>query len=138
MLRSLLGLRLALTSAGIALIAVAFAAAVDYPEELVCGTALWGAGIVIQMAALTLGIPLQSQLRFGWVSALDLLRQLVTVVLLIVALILARRCRSCRSSPWPSRPRSLDPCGHAGARAGRRHCAPDSLASTAHAGARRS
>lgn len=86
-LRNLLGLRLALTSAGIVL-ATGFAAAVGYAPVLVWGTALWGLGTVVQMAAVTLGIPLQADLRFGWVSVLDLVRQATTVVF-ILALIVA-------------------------------------------------
>lgn len=101
MLRSLLGLRLVLTGAGIVL-AVAFAYAVGYPRTLILGTALWGLGIVVQMAALTLGIPLQSALRLGWVSALDLLRQTVTVALILLLILAGSSLLPLLSVPVPA------------------------------------
>jgi O-antigen/teichoic acid export membrane protein len=87
LMRDALGIRLVLTTAG-ALGAVAFAAVVGYGHELVLGTALAGAGLLAQLVQSLLAVSLQAELRFGWASAIDLLRQLVSVALL-VALILA-------------------------------------------------
>jgi O-antigen/teichoic acid export membrane protein len=87
MIRSAIGIRLVLTVIGVAL-AVGFAAAVGYSSELVLGTALAGVGLVFQLLQSTLATTLQAQLRFGWMSAAELLRQIVNVGLL-VALALA-------------------------------------------------
>jgi O-antigen/teichoic acid export membrane protein len=87
MVRSAIGIRIVLTLAGVA-IAVAFAAVAGYGSTLVLGTVLAGAGLVMQLLQSLLATTLQAQLRFGWVSAAELLRQLVNVALL-VALVLA-------------------------------------------------
>jgi len=87
LMANLLGVRLALGLVGVAC-AVAFAAAAGYSGGLVAGTALAGLGMVILMGQSLLTVPLQVELRLGWVSLLELLRQLVAVVF-IVALVLA-------------------------------------------------
>jgi O-antigen/teichoic acid export membrane protein len=87
MMASAIGIRLILTVAGVAL-AVAFAAIAGYGATMVAGTALAGVGLVLQLVQSTLATTLQAQLRFGWVSAVEVLRQLVNVALL-VALALA-------------------------------------------------
>ncbi len=78
-----IGMRLVLTIIGVAL-ALAFAAVAGYGSTLVIGTALAGAGLVLQLLQSTLGTSLQAQLRFGWVSAAELVRQTVYVGLVIV------------------------------------------------------
>src|SRR3954468_8274483 len=87
LMANLLGVRLALGVVGV-LAAVAFAAVAGYGAALVAGTALAGVGMVVLLAQSLLTVPLQVELRLGWVSALELVRQLV-VVLLIVALVVA-------------------------------------------------
>ncbi len=87
MMRSAIGIRLVLTAAGV-LLAIAFAVAVGYSSTLVLGTALAGVGLVLQLLQSTLSTTLQAQLRFGWVSAAELVRQVVNVALL-VSLVLA-------------------------------------------------
>jgi O-antigen/teichoic acid export membrane protein len=82
MMRSAVGMRLVLTSAGVAL-AVAFAAGAGYSTALVLGTLVAGAGLVIQLLQSTFAVVLQAQLRFGWVSAAELVRQVVNVALLV-------------------------------------------------------
>jgi O-antigen/teichoic acid export membrane protein len=82
MMSSAIGIRLVLTAVGVAL-AVAFAAAVGYSSTLVLGTALAGIGLVLQLLQSTLAMTLQAQLRFGWISAAELLRQVVNVGLLV-------------------------------------------------------
>ena len=86
-LRTLLGMRVVLTVAGVA-IAVGFAGVAGYGAVLVLGTALAGVGLLLQSLQVAATIPLQAELRFGWVTAADLMRQLVTVIA-IAALVLA-------------------------------------------------
>jgi len=86
-MRSLLGIRLELSSAGVAL-GVAFALAAGYSRTLVLGTLIAGAGMVLQATANVLTTALQGELRFGWASVIDIARQVV-VVGLIVALVVA-------------------------------------------------
>ncbi len=87
MMRSAIGLRLTLTSTGVVL-AVAFAALAGYGSTLVLGTALAGVGLLIQLLQSLLSVTLMAELRFGWVSIIEITRQAVNVALL-VALILA-------------------------------------------------
>jgi O-antigen/teichoic acid export membrane protein len=87
MLRHLLGIRLSLTLAGSCL-ALGFGAAVGYGGVLVAGIALGAVGLVLQVLQTTYSVPLQSELRLGWVTALDLVRQVVAVAA-IVALVVA-------------------------------------------------
>jgi O-antigen/teichoic acid export membrane protein len=82
-MRNLLGLRLVLTAIGVAL-AVAFAAVAGYEPVVIAGTALAGVGAVATAVQSTLGVSLTAALRFGWVTALDLVRQLLTVVGIVV------------------------------------------------------
>lgn len=83
---NLFGMRLVLSAAG-GVLAVAFAELAGYGEVLVLGTAVAAAGMVLQLAQMMLVVPLQSSLRFGWAASVELLRQVVSVAL-IVALIL--------------------------------------------------
>jgi O-antigen/teichoic acid export membrane protein len=87
MMGSAIGIRIVLTLVGVAL-AVAFAAVAGYGETRVLGTVLAGVGLVLQLSQSLLSVTLQAQLRFGWVSVTELLRQVVNVVLL-VALVLS-------------------------------------------------
>jgi O-antigen/teichoic acid export membrane protein len=84
-MRNLLGLRLVLTAAGAA-VAVGFAALVGYTEAVVLGVALAGAGAVATAVQSTLGVALTAGLRFGWITVLELLRQVLTVVGIAVGL----------------------------------------------------
>lgn len=86
MARSLLGIRLALTIAGVLIVTV-FAFAV-YDTVLGFGVLIAGAGVLVANVQSTLSVPLMAGLRLGWVSILDLARQLVGVAL-IVALVVA-------------------------------------------------
>lgn len=87
MMRSAIGIRIVLTVTGVAL-ATAFALAAGYEPAMVIGTVLAGTGLVIQLMQSLFSVTLQSRLRFGWVTATDLIRQAVSVAL-IVALVLA-------------------------------------------------
>jgi O-antigen/teichoic acid export membrane protein len=87
LMRNLLGVRLALTTAGVA-VAVAFAVVAGYDRILVLGTAIAGLGLLVQSIQTLLAVPLSAQLRLGWVTLADLLRQAVLVAL-TVALVVA-------------------------------------------------
>jgi O-antigen/teichoic acid export membrane protein len=87
LIRSAIGIRIVLTIVGVAM-AVGFAAVAGYGSTLVLGTALAGAGLILQLLQSLLATTLQAQLRFGWASAAELVRQVVNVGLL-VALVLA-------------------------------------------------
>lgn len=86
-LRPLLGMRIALTAAGVGA-AVGFAGVAGYEATLVAGTALAGLGLLFQSLQSAASIPLQAELRLGWVTVADLIRQFVTVAS-IVTLVLA-------------------------------------------------
>jgi O-antigen/teichoic acid export membrane protein len=81
-LAALQGIRLTLTAAGVAL-ALLFLLAAGYDGEMLGGAALAGAGLLLTVFAMTLWIPLQADVRLPRVAALELLRQVLTVVVLL-------------------------------------------------------
>jgi O-antigen/teichoic acid export membrane protein len=86
-MRNLLGMRLAYTVVGVAL-ATWFGLLAGYPEAMVLGIGLAGVGILLTAVQQSLAIPLSTELRLGWVAALQLLVQAGTAVgyvLLVVA-----------------------------------------------------
>src|SRR3954470_22192989 len=87
LMRNLLGVRLVLSAAGAAG-ALGFALIAGYPRVMVLGTVVAGAGLVLTNLYLTLTVPLNVELRLGWISALDVIRQVATagLTLLLVAL----------------------------------------------------
>jgi len=87
LMADLLGLRLLLTPTGIA-IGVLFSLLAGYPNAVVSGTIVAGIGIVLAVLASALAMPLSVELRFGAVTAIDLVRQL-TIVIGIAALVIA-------------------------------------------------
>ncbi len=86
-MRDLIGIRLTLSLAG-GLLAVAVAALFGYEGVLILGTAIAVTGQMLQVFQTLLGTSLQGEMRFGWITALELVRQAVSVAL-IVALVLA-------------------------------------------------
>src|SRR5205807_1993780 len=86
-LAHLLGIRIALTLAGVAG-AVLFAPVAGYEQPLVRGTLGAGAGLVVQGMQSLLNTPLQGELRFRALTGIELARQVVTVAL-IVALVVS-------------------------------------------------
>lgn len=82
LLAELQGVRLALTLAGVGL-ALAFVVLAGYPAVMVEGAALAGAGLLLTVFAVTLWVPLQASLQLARVAALELLRQALTVVVLV-------------------------------------------------------
>lgn len=83
--RNLLGIRLVFTTLGV--LAVTIFAFSAYDGTLGAGVLIAGIGVVIASVQSTYAVPLMAELRLGWVSSLDLARQLGSVVL-IVALVL--------------------------------------------------
>jgi len=81
--QNLLGLRIAVTVIGVFAMVV-FAVAVNYRVVVVEGVVVAGVALLLQCATASLSISLMSQLRLGWVTAIDLVRQLVFVALVIV------------------------------------------------------
>jgi len=85
LLRDLLGLRVALTLAGVVL-ATLFAVLAGYDAALLAGTVLASLATILLVYQHTLSIPLAADLRLGTLTLLDLARQALTVVA-IVALV---------------------------------------------------
>jgi O-antigen/teichoic acid export membrane protein len=86
MMRDLLGLRVSLSLAGVVL-AVAFAQIAGYGSALVLGTVLAGTGFLLQALQGLFGVALQAQLRLGWVTVADLVRQAVLVAMLVLLVV---------------------------------------------------
>jgi O-antigen/teichoic acid export membrane protein len=80
-MRDILGLRLALTLAGVTL-ATAFAVVAGYTGPMVAGTLAGGAGLFFIVLYGTFAIPLNARLRLGAVTLLELLRNALSAVLL--------------------------------------------------------
>jgi O-antigen/teichoic acid export membrane protein len=85
LLRELLGLRIALTVLGVAVLSLI--AGAGYTGVIVAGIAIAGAGLLLQVTQDNYTVLLQVELRLGWMAALDVLRQLVTLAL-VAALVL--------------------------------------------------
>jgi O-antigen/teichoic acid export membrane protein len=82
-LRHLLGLRVALTAAGIAL-ACLYAVAAGYDGTIVAGTAIAGCGVLAANLQAALATALQADLRLGLVTAAELARQAATAIGIVV------------------------------------------------------
>lgn len=83
LLKGLLGLRLTLTAGGV-LGGVAFALVARYPNDMVVGALVAGIGMGLQVIANLMTVALQGDLRFGWATVIDISRQAVATVLIIV------------------------------------------------------
>jgi O-antigen/teichoic acid export membrane protein len=81
-----LGLRIALSAAGI-VFGVALSALAGYGSTLVLGTLLAGVGMLLQSTQTMLSVGLQGSLRFGLATVTDLVRQAVTVILLVTLVV---------------------------------------------------
>lgn len=79
LLRNLVGLRIALTLAGVAA-ATAFALLAGYPGVVVAGTAIAGLGVLLLNTQSTLMLPLSIELRMGAITLLETLRHALTLV----------------------------------------------------------
>ncbi len=87
LMRELLGLRIVLTLAGI-VAAVAFAVLADYGRELVWGTLVAGVGLMTYVLHGAFALPLAVDLRLGWLTVTEVLRQFVFVVVIAVLVLL--------------------------------------------------
>jgi O-antigen/teichoic acid export membrane protein len=106
LMRNLLGLRLVLTSAGVVCVTI-FAAGVGYEDAMVVGTFLAGVGLVVQNLQGTLAVSLMTRLRLGLVTAAELLRQFVSVVLVVVLVVAGAGLVSFLAVPIPAAVASL-------------------------------
>jgi O-antigen/teichoic acid export membrane protein len=86
-LANMLGIRTVLNTVSVAG-AVAFVLIAGYRGTVLVATALAACGLTLQITQAVVAVPLQGDLRFGWVAAADLLRQFTSTVL-IVALVIA-------------------------------------------------
>ncbi len=86
-MEDLLGLRLVTGLVAIAL-AVAISAIAGYRAPLVLGTLVAAAGLLLNLLQSLLAAVLQSELKFGWSTAIDLGRQLATAAALIALVLL--------------------------------------------------
>lgn len=76
LMRQLLGMRVVVTVSGV-LIATLFALAVGYRDIQVLGVLAAGTGLLFTMVQALFTVPLQTTMRFGRATALDLLRQVL-------------------------------------------------------------
>lgn len=84
--RNLLGIRIVLTTLGVGA-AAAFAALAGYGAPLVLGTVLAGLGLLLLVVQQTWATVLQAELRQGWVTIAELMRQVVTVAGIIALVV---------------------------------------------------
>jgi O-antigen/teichoic acid export membrane protein len=84
LMRTLLGMRLILTTVGVGIAMAIVATAEDWGVELVIGTGLMGVGLLLTVLQTTLLIPLNAELRLGTVTAIDVTRQALTAGLFAV------------------------------------------------------
>lgn len=85
-MRNVIGLRLAMTSVGV-VAAVGFAAIVGYPAEMVWGTLVAGIGMMLAMVQATLAADLMVHMRFGWMTAIELLRQSLVALGIVILVV---------------------------------------------------
>lgn len=78
LMRNLVGLRIALTLAGV-LVAVGFAALAGYDGVVVAGTAVAGFGVLLLNTQSTLMMPLSIELRMGAITLIETLRHALTL-----------------------------------------------------------
>ncbi|MGI8803019.1 MAG: oligosaccharide flippase family protein, partial [Solirubrobacteraceae bacterium] len=83
--REILGLRVLLSVAGLALMLVF--AVVSYPPVVAAGVAIAGVGLLLQATQDNYSSMLQVELRFGWVAALDVLRQVASALFIVVLVV---------------------------------------------------
>jgi O-antigen/teichoic acid export membrane protein len=87
--QELLGLRLVLTVIG-GIVVTGFAAAC-YSPTLAAGVGLASIGLLLQVTQDNFSMPLVVDLRLGWVASLELLRQVLSTLLILVLVLLGAR-----------------------------------------------
>lgn len=83
LMRSLLGVRLVLSASGV-IVGALFAIAAGYSSTMIVGTLIAGATMVLTAIGSILMVPLQGELRFGWVTVVNLTRQVASVALIVI------------------------------------------------------
>jgi O-antigen/teichoic acid export membrane protein len=83
LMSDLLGLRILLSAAGVA-IGVAFAAVAGYGGGLALGVFFAGVGLMLAATQGLLSVVLQSRLRFGWAALIELTRGVAGIGLIVV------------------------------------------------------
>ncbi len=87
LMSDLLGLRIVLTSAGIA-IGVLFTVIAGYGGDVSLGVLVAGIGTLLAFIQTLLAVIVQSQLRFGWAALIETVRGVVALGLIIVLVLL--------------------------------------------------
>jgi len=87
MLRHLIGVRVALTLAGV-LLAIGFTLAAGYSSVLVVGAVLAGVGLLLQVLQASYVVSLLATLRLGSASTLEIVRQGVAVAFAVVLVVI--------------------------------------------------
>jgi O-antigen/teichoic acid export membrane protein len=100
MASTLLGLRLLITCAGV--LAVTVFALIAYGLTLGVGVALAGVGLVFTVWQSTLAIPLMVDMRLGWTSLLEFLRQLLLSILIVVLVVAGAGLLAFLAAPIPA------------------------------------
>ena len=100
MASTLLGLRLLITTAGV--LAVTAFALIAYGPTLAAGVALAGVGLVFTVWQGTLAIPLMVDMRLGWTSLLEFLRQLLLSILIVVLVLAGAGLLAFLAAPIPA------------------------------------
>lgn len=100
MASTLLGLRLLITIAGV--LAVTVFALIAYGQTLGAGVALAGVGLVFTVWQSTLAIPLMVDMRLGWTSLLEFLRQLLLSILIVVLVVAGAGLLAFLAAPIPA------------------------------------
>ena len=90
LIHNLLGMRVVLTGVGIAG-AVGFAAAAGYVPVMVAGTALAGVGLLLSNYFGAFYVPLTVRLKLGQLAFVDLLRQALTSLFIVVLVVAGAR-----------------------------------------------
>jgi O-antigen/teichoic acid export membrane protein len=86
LLANVLGIRISVAVLGV-FAATGFAMLAGYDRTMVIGTVVAGIGLLVVTVQQTYAIPIGVALRFGWLSALDLIRQAAFVAIVVVLLL---------------------------------------------------
>jgi O-antigen/teichoic acid export membrane protein len=100
MARTLLGLRLVIVTTGILLVDVFVL--LSYGSQLAVGVLLAGVALVFQVWQGTLAIPLMVELRLGWTTLFEVLRQLLTSIVIIAFVVGGAGLLAFLASPIPA------------------------------------